>query len=90
MVRVLALYQNGEFALNRTRSALSSFLEKKLAIALKTLLILEAAVKAVFIVKANLIQERESHDLIENTSIFIVVSSGCGSSCCKLHNMRSC
>ena len=57
MIRVLALYQNGQSKFNVRRSFLISRLEKKLAIALKSLLILEAVAKAVFIVNGLLAEK---------------------------------
>ena len=58
MIRVLALYQNGWSTFNPLRRLLISRLEKKLTIVLKTILVLEAIAKVVFIVKDLLIQKR--------------------------------
>ena len=59
MIRGLALYQNGQsaFVYLFLRAAFEIFQEKKLSVALVTLLILEAIAKVAFIVKSNLIEK---------------------------------
>ena len=57
MVRTLALYQNGEFALISNKCPLISVPEKKLSIALKVLLVLEAIAKVTFMVSGALAEK---------------------------------
>ena len=57
MIRVLALYQNGQSKFNVRMCLLISRLEKKLAIALKSLLVLEAVAKVAFIVNGLLAEK---------------------------------
>ena len=57
MIRVLALFQNGQSASNLLRRLLILHPEKKLLIALKSFLVLEAIAKVVFLAKVNLTQK---------------------------------
>ena len=91
MTRVLALYQNGQPALNLLRVFLISHLEKKLAIALKTLLVLEAIVMTAMVVKGTLIEEG-TLQLLRTliTGIIIIICSCSRTPCRKLCIMRRC
>ena len=71
------------------KSLSKSVLEKKLAIALKALLVLEATAKVALIVKGVLIEKgTPSRPRRPIYSIFTVICSHSGSSRCKLHTLR--
>ena len=57
MIRVLALYQNGQFTIDLARVPSDSSSEKKLAMILKGLLVLEAAAKVAFVVTISVTQK---------------------------------
>ena len=50
MIRVLALYHNGELTPDALQRSLTAHLDKKLTIFLTTLLVFEAMAKVIFIV----------------------------------------